>query len=314
MHHKGRVLITDHVHPVLLNGFKGNGYECDYQPEIQTTQVKAVIHQYHGLIINSKILVDRSMLDSADQLRFIGRLGSGMEIVDLEYAAAKGVAVHSAPEGNRNAVAEHVLGMVLAFANNLLRGDREVRDFVWEREQNRGFEIMGKTIGIYGFGHTGSTLAKKLGSMGVKILAYDKYKTEYSNNMPWVEELTDPDRMFSEIDVLSLHLPLTDETKHLVDSEFLRKFRKKILLVNTSRGAVVKTADLVVSLRENWLLGACLDVFENEKPKTFSEDEQKWFKELYSFDNVVLTPHVAGWTMESKERLSSVLLDKIFNK
>ncbi len=305
-----KVLITDDLHPLMIEGLTKLGYHIDYQPDITLEAVREVIHEYEGLIINSKILVDRRLLDKAVRLRFVARLGSGMEIVDKPYAAQKGVAVLSSPEGNCNAVAEHALGMLLAFANNLLPADREVRQKIWLREKNRGFELAEKTIGIIGFGHTGSALAQKLQGMGMRVLAYDKYKTDYTQNFEYVEETT-LEAIQTHADIISFHLPLNPETKYFFDTNFLKKCSKKILLLNTSRGNVVKTMDLIEALNNKTILGACIDVFENEKPTTFTQEEATMYEQLYTFPNVILSPHVAGWTHESKYKLSKVLLEKI---
>jgi D-3-phosphoglycerate dehydrogenase / 2-oxoglutarate reductase len=307
----GSLLITDPVHPLLIARFTAAGYTCDYQPETNDTAVRTIIHNYEGLIINSKIRVDKAMLDAAVRLRFVGRLGAGMEIIDREYAAEKGVAVHGSPEGNCNAVAEHALGMLLACANNMLRADRQVRNFDWQREQNRGFELMGKTIAILGFGHTGSGFAQKLQGLGMTVLAYDKYLPKgYAKAMDWVIE-TDYSTIFKTADIVSLHLPLTPETRHLVEEHWLSQFQKNIVLINTSRGNIVKTASLIKNLQNGKIRNACLDVFENEKPNTFSTEEMNNFQKLYSFDNVIVTPHIAGWTHEAKEKMADVLCKKI---
>jgi len=305
-----KVLVTDGVHPLLLEGLTALGFQCDYHPKIGLERVRGMVSDYEGIIINSKVLMDKEMLDAGAKLEFVGRLGSGMEIIDLEYAAQKGIAIHGAPEGNCNAVAEHALGMLLALANNFLQGDREVRKKNWQREKNRGFEIMGRTVGIIGFGHTGSQFAKKLSGMGVEILAYDKYKTNYTNNFKQVRETTLED-ILTNADIISLHLPFTPETKHLVNSDFLRKCKDGVILINTSRGNVAKTKDLIVGLKSGKVGGACLDVFENEKTATFSQAEHTMYNELYEFENVILSPHVAGWTRESLQRLAEVLLRKI---
>ncbi|MFK7946236.1 MAG: NAD(P)-dependent oxidoreductase [Saprospiraceae bacterium] len=308
-----KVLITDGVHPTLIEGFVALGFGYDYHPKITLEKVKLIIQDYDGVIINSKIIVDKDFLDKAIRLKFIGRLGSGMEIINQPYARQKGVAVFSAPEGNCNAVAEHALGMLLALANKFRTGDTEVRQMIWQREANRGFEIMGKTVGIIGFGHTGSQLAKKLAGMGVKILAYDKYKPAgYALDYGFITETT-PEQIFQDADIVSLHLPLNPETKHFADYTWMKQFKKPIVLINTSRGNVIPTKDLIRGLEEGIIRGACLDVFENEKPLTFSEAEKSVFNHLYEFENVILTPHVAGWTIQSLERLASVLLTKITN-
>lgn len=305
-----QVLITDDCHPLLTDGLTRRGYICHYRPEITLDDTLRIIHPYEGLIINSKIIVDRVFLDKAENLRFVGRLGSGMEIVDRDYAAAKGVAVLSSPEGNRNAVAEQALGMLLALANNLIRADREVRQNVWRREANRGFELSGKTIGIIGFGHTGSQFARKLAGMDMTVLAYDKYKTLYAADLPWVRETT-LDELVRQADIISLHLPLTEETKHIVDKTFIERCKPGFILLNTARGSCVKTAELADALENGRVGGACLDVFENEKPATFTGAERRLYARLHQLDNVVLSPHIAGWTQESKCRLAEVLLEKI---
>ena len=305
-----KVLITDGVHPLLQEGLEAIGFECDYHPKISLSEVRERIGPYSGIIINSKILMDREMFDQAPLLEFVARLGSGMEIVDQVYAAEKGIAVHSAPEGNCNAVGEHALGMLLAHANNLVRSDQEVKQKVWRREANRGFEIMNKTIGIIGFGHTGNSFAHKLSGMGVKILAYDKYKKDYAAHLSYVEE-TGLEKIIQDADIISLHLPLTEETKHFVDSEFIKRVTRPFVLINTSRGTCVDTEALLVGLENGKITGACLDVFENEKTKTFTSVEDKMYQKLYKYPQVILSPHVAGWTVESKEKLAATLLRKI---
>ena len=306
-----RVLITDDCHPVLTEGLKRLGYEIHFEPDITLAETRNRIAGYEGLIINSKILVDRELLDAAVQLRFVARLGSGMEIVDRAYAAEKGIAVLSSPEGNRNAVAEQALGMLLALANNILRADRQVRNNAWHREANRGFELRGKTIGLVGFGHTGSQFARKLAGMEMHVLAYDKYlEAGYASALPWVKECS-LETLQAQSDMVSLHLPLTNETKHLADSSFFNNCKPGMILINTSRGSCVKTADLADALENGRIGGACLDVFENEKPQTYSKIEQGIIDRLYKLDNVVLTPHIAGWTHESKYLLGSILLAKI---
>lgn len=310
---QARVLITDNVHQLLIEGLTAGGYSCDYMPSISLEDVRAIIHDYQGIIINSKITVDRSFLDKATQLRFIGRLGSGLEIIDLEYAKIKKVAVHRAPDGNCDAVAEHAMGMLLSFAINLRRSDQQVRQKNWQREQNRGWELMGKTVGIIGFGYTGMALAKRLIGFGVRVLVYDKYKSNYAKEMPHVIE-TDMEQIQNEADVLSLHLPSTSETKGLVDDDYWGKFKKPLVLVNTSRGNIVNTQALLDALDSGQVIGACLDVFENEKPNTYTKKEHLLFQDLFARENVLVTPHIAGWTVESKERLADLLLDRIMKQ
>lgn len=356
-----RVLITDDVHSALLLGLDAAGFEYDYEPNITETEVREIIGNYIGLVINSKIKADRSLLEAGTRLRFVGRVGSGMEIVDRVYASERGIAILSTPEGNRNAVAEHALGMLLSLANNLNRANLEVKKMDWQREKNRGFELRGKTIGIVGFGHTGSSFAAKLIGLGMNILVYDKYLPHgFLEKMPFpVSHLRYPrfdtaygeeagkDKKFSssyatrkyssdlgrdydglnfefstieeaslatieeQADIISFHLPLTTDTKHLVDARFIKKCAKNPILINTSRGEVIKTADLIAALKSGKVRGACLDVFENEKTATYTEGDKLLYKKLFAFDNVVVSPHIAGWTEESKERLATMLLKKI---
>ncbi|MGH1337457.1 MAG: NAD(P)-dependent oxidoreductase [Aureispira sp.] len=305
-----RVLVTDGVHPLLLEGLTAAGYTCTYLPKIDLETTRQLVGEYQGIIINSKILVDRAFLEGAPYLKFIGRLGSGLEIIDLEAAREHQVAVIRAADGNCDAVAEHALGMLLSLANNLRQADQQVRQFVWEREQNRGWELWGKTIGIVGFGYTGRAFAQRLAGFGMKILAYDKYKTNYATDLPQVQECS-MDQLFAEAQILSLHLPATTETKGMADEKYWKCFQNQLVVVNTSRGNIVPTKDLVKALKEGRLKGACLDVFENEKPITYNTEETAIFQQLFQQENVLLSPHVAGWTSESKERLAKLLLHRI---
>ncbi|MEZ4918828.1 MAG: NAD(P)-dependent oxidoreductase [Saprospiraceae bacterium] len=305
-----KVLITDDCHPLLIEELGLLGFECVYVPKISYEETLDQIPEYSGLIINSKILVNKDFIDRAEKLEFVGRLGSGMEIVDRDYAAKRGVAVFSSPEGNCNAVAEQALGMLLALATKLLKGDPEVRENDWRREENRGFEIMGRTIGIVGFGHTGSQFAKKLSGMGMRVLAHDKYKSGFAESHPWVEEVS-KETIMQEAEIISLHLPLNPETKHYVDAGFIADCRHPFILINTSRGNCVDTPALISGLESGKITGACLDVFENEKTATYTEEELRMYYALHQYKNTVFMPHVAGWTHESKERLARVLIEKI---
>jgi len=310
----GSVLITDDCHPLLKEGLEKMGWKCDFLPDITPEKTRAIIGEYEGLVINSKILVNRDFLDAAKKLRFVARLGSGMEIVDRVYAAERGVKVWSSPEGNRNAVAEQALGMLLSLANNLTRADREVRQNIWRREANRGWELSGKILGIVGFGHTGSQFARKLAGMDLKVLAYDKYLPKgFAAEMNWVKE-TSLEEIQAQAEIISLHLPLTEETLGFADKTFLQRCKKGFVLINTSRGKCVRLEDLVAEMESGQVGGACLDVFENEKPQTYSEKEKTLYTRLYQFENLVLSPHVAGWTHESKRLLAEILLQKIASR
>ena len=310
---KPAVLITDTVHELLISGLEAAGYECHYLPDIDPVIVPDKIKDYSGIVINSKITVDKVFLQKAPNLKFIARLGSGLEIIDLEAAKDRKVLVHRSPDGNCDAVAEHALGMLLALANNLCIANIDVRKKIWRREELRGWELKGKTIGILGFGFTGIAFAKKLSGFDVKILAHDKYRNDFVKDWPNVLE-TSIEQIFNEADILSLHLPLTNETRGLVNDGFLEKFKKPIVLINTARGEIAYTKAILNALDSGKLIGACLDVFENEKPKTYSAEQEILFANLFERPNVLLSPHIAGWTHESKRRLSQLLLQRILNE
>ena len=306
-----KILFIDSTHRYLMDELMRMGFHCDYCSCYKREDYLNIIPDYTGVIIRSKIKLDREILDKAVNLKFIGRVGAGMENIDLEYAESKGIVCLNAPEGNRDAVGEHALGMLLSLLNHLNRVDREVRRGIWIREGNRGIEIKGKTVGIIGYGNMGSAFAQRLKGFEARVIAYDKYKTGYSNDL--VTEST-MDELFENTDILSLHVPLTEETDYLVNDDFLKKFKKNIYLINTSRGRVVKTADLVKNMQEEKVLGAALDVLEYEKLSFENIDKDKLpedFQYLIAADNVILSPHIAGWTIESNYKLAKVLVDKI---
>jgi D-3-phosphoglycerate dehydrogenase / 2-oxoglutarate reductase len=306
-----RVLITDDCHPLLIERLGKLGYQVDFKPEISYAECCQTIAAYTGLIINSKILVNRAFLDAAANLRWVGRLGSGMEIVDRAYAKERGVHVISSPEGNCNAVAEQAFGMLLALSNQLLRADREVRQFEWHREARRGWELKGKIVGIIGFGHTGSAFAEKWAGWSAQVLAYDKYKpTGYSAHLPFVQE-TDLVDLLRRSDIVSFHLPLNAETKHYCEKDLYSLCKNGVVFINTSRGQVLNTEKLLAELETGRIGGACLDVFENEKVVSFTEKERNMYAKLYKYENVVLSPHIAGWTYESKQRMAEILVERI---
>lgn len=303
-----KVLVADKVHSQLIEQLQLKGFEVDYNPSITHAETIDIIDEYFGIIINSKTKANKDFFDKAVKLKFIGRLGSGLEIIDLDYAAKKSVKVYNSPEGNRNAVAEHAIGMILSLFNHLRKGDQEVRNFHWDRESNRGLELEGKTIGIIGFGNTGSQLAKRLACWDMRILAYDKYKSRFGSKQVIETKL---EQIFKEADIISFHLPLTDETSEMMDKSFLNRIEKDVFIINTSRGKVIKTEVLLEGLKSGKVKGACLDVFENEKVNTFTKVEQLMYERLYKYDNVILSPHVAGWTEESLFKIAAALIDKI---
>lgn len=306
-----RVLFIDNTHPLLIEGLESVGFECDIFAGYSRSDYQNILHNYHGLIIRSKFIIDKAFLENAGNLSFIARVGSGMENVDTEYASSRGIICINAPEGNRDSVAEHAVGMLLALVNNMIRADKEVRQGIWRRQENCGNEIMGKTIAIIGYGNTGSAFAKRLKGFGVKVVAYDKYKSGFSDEN--VSE-SDMDYIFSNADILSMHVPLTDETTHLLNDDYIKNFRKSFILINTARGSVVDTSALVKHLRTGKILGAALDVLEYEN-LSFEDIEKQELKEdflwMSNAENVIFSPHIAGLTHESYLKLAKVTLEKI---
>jgi D-3-phosphoglycerate dehydrogenase len=311
MDKKGIIFFLDTAHPLLEMGLQEAGYQCIQAYHTPYEQLLLQLGEVEGLIVRSRIPVDARLMDAAPRLRFIGRLGSGMENIDADYAKQKHIHCLNAPEGNRDAVGEHALGLLLSIMNHLKQGDREVRDGLWRREANRGSEIKGKTISIIGYGNTGSAFAQRLRGFEARVLAYDKYKSGFSD--AFVQE-AQMDQVFEESDILSLHVPLTDETHYLVNRDYLARFRKPLWLLNTSRGPVVQTRALLEALDAGKLQAAGLDVLEFEKKSLEGLDASAYpedFKSLIQSEKVLLSPHVAGWTYESLEKLASVLLQKI---
>ncbi len=305
-----KILITDFVHELLIDGLKANNFEVTYSPEIKLEETKKIIKDYCVVVINTKTVMDKDMIDKAKNLKLIVRLGSGLDIIDLNYAKKKNIIVKNTPKGNRNAVAEHALGLLLSLFNNINQSNFEVKNMIWNREDNRGIELDGKTIGIIGFGNTGSRFAKKLSGFDVEILAFDKYKQRFAENIRYVREVG-MDSIFEECDIVSFHVPLTKETYHLFDLKFIDKFKKRFYLINTSRGKVVNTKDLILGLQKGKISGAVLDVLENEKINTYTDGELSMYKHLFGLKNVIVTPHIAGWTKESKLKIAELVLDEI---
>lgn len=305
---RGKILIVDDLHPAFKEAAERMGYICNSQPQFTREQTLNSIAEYQGLAIRTKFKVDRVVIDAAPNLKFIARAGAGMDNIDEEYARSKGIICINAPEGNRDAVAEHALAMLLTLVTNLPKGDREVRNGIWDREGNRGWELKGKTVALIGYGNTGQAMARKLAGFEVKVIAFDKYKTGYSD--AFVQEMS-MEQIVKYADVLSLHIPLTRETRQMVDEEYLFHFAKPIFLLNTARGEIVNTQAVLNGLNSGKILGAGLDVLETEK---FPELSQKsWFKELSANSRVILSPHVAGWTFESYRKISEVLAEKLKN-
>lgn len=306
-----KILIIDSVNKILPEKLQKSGYEVVDGTNQSIEEIINSIDEYFGLIIRSRFNITADIIDKAKQLRFIARVGSGMESIDIKYCEEKGIKRFNSPEGNRDAVGEHCIGMLLSLLNNLNKADKEVKNGIWKREENRGTEIMGKTVGIIGYGNTGSRFAKKLQGFDCKILAYDKYKSGFGNS--YVKE-SYMEEIFRYSDILSLHIPLTNETQYLVDRNFIEKFEKPFILINSSRGPVVKTKDLVSSLRNSKIIGAALDVIEYEETSFETTIETKdnfdW-NYLTKSDKVILSPHIAGWSFESHYKLADILAEKI---
>ena len=305
-----KVLFIDNVHPLIREELTASGFFCDHFPEYKRADFLKIAGQYAGVIIRSKIMIDKEFIDNASDLKFIGRVGAGMECIDVKYAESKGIHCINSPEGNRDAVAEHALGMLLSLFNHLCRADRQVRHGAWNREENRGIEIKGKTIGIIGYGNMGSAFARRLTGFDARVISYDKYKADYSDG--YTNEVS-LNQIFDETDILSLHVPLSEETHYMVNESFLQGFRKNIWLVNTARGKVVKTVDLVKMLQSGKVTGAALDVLEYEENSFESLAGQlpADIDYLLNAENVIFTPHIAGWTKESNVKLAMVLVEKI---
>ena len=303
---KKNILIVDDIHPIFIERAEALGYECDYQPLIKPDAAYQLLNNYTGLVIRSKFRVDKTVMDLAPNLRFICRAGAGMDNIDEGYARQKNLQLINAPEGNMDAVGEHAIGLLLSLMNNINTADTEVRNGSWQREANRGYELKGKTVGIVGYGFMGHSFARKLSGFEVNVIAYDKYKTGFSDK--YAREVS-MEEIVKHSDILSLHVPLTAETNGLVNDEYLFHFKKKIFLINTSRGKVVHTAAVLNAIKQNKILGAGLDVLEVEKFPALAQ--QEWFDELRQSGKVILTPHVAGWTFDSYRKISEVMAAKL---
>lgn len=305
-----KILVTNYVHPDLITRFKEAGHTVVYNPDYKYEDLAAEIEKYHGIVINTKIKMTKEMIDLGKNLKFIGRLGSGLDIIDLPYAAEKNIEVISTPEGNRNAVAEHVFAMLLALNNNIIQADKEIRAGIWEREKNRGVELENKIFGLVGLGNTGQSVAAKLSPWTQRTLYYDKYLLETPTHLSNIESVSLED-LQKRCDIISFHVPLTEDTKHMIDRDFIRNCKDGVVIINTSRGKVAKTADLINALETKKLGGLCMDVFENEKIHSYTQDEQELYKRLYQLEKTVFTPHIAGWTDESLQKIANVMADKV---
>src|SRR5690606_22644689 len=306
-----KILHLDSNHSLLLKMLEEAGFSNEENYKSSKSEIEEIISNYDGIVIRSRFNIDKQFLDAAKNLKFIARVGAGLESIDTDYAEQFGIKLIAAPEGNRNAVGEHALGMLLSLFNNLNKADREVKNGLWNREANRGIELDGKTVGIVGYGNMGKAFAKKLKGFDCEVICFDIKENVGDENAKQVslKELQ------QKTDVLSLHTPWTPLTDKMVNSEFINSFTKPFWLINTARGKSLVTADLVLALKSGKILGAGLDVLEFEKlsfETLFDSDNlPNSLKELFAMDNVILSPHIAGWTVESKEKLATVIAEKI---
>lgn len=307
-----KILHLDTNHPILMEQLEAAGYTNETEYEAPKEEVEKIIAHYDGIVIRSRFLIDTQFIDAAKNLKFIARVGAGLESIDTDYAKAKGITLIASPEGNRNAVGEHTLGMLLALFNNFIRANWEVKSGHWNRESNRGHELDGKVVGIIGYGKMGKAFAKKLKGFNCTTICYDIKDDVGNKNATQVSLQT----LFDMADVLSLHVPWTPDTHRMVNTAFIERFKKPFWLLNTARGKCVVTEDLVKALKEGKILGAGLDVLEYEKgsfESLFTHELPKAFQELIAMENVLLTPHIAGWTVESKVKLAEVISEKIMD-
>jgi D-3-phosphoglycerate dehydrogenase len=308
-----KILFIDTCHMFLINSLKADGHEVIEGYNYSYEEVSKTLMDVHGVVIRSRFKLDKTLLDYSEKLLFIARAGAGMESIDIDYAKNKNIICLNSPEGNRDAVGEHAIGMLLSLMNNLNRADTQIRNGEWVREANRGHELQGKTVGIIGFGNMGSAFAEKLKGFNCRIFAYDKYRKNFGNDT--VKEST-LEEIFDHSDIVSIHVPLTAETEFFIDDNFIKKFSKNIYLINTARGKCLKTDDLVSNLKSGKISGACLDVVEYEDLsfEKFSADnfiDNPSWQYLIKSDHVILSPHIAGWTYESLEKIAKVLYGKI---
>ena len=305
---KPKILITETIHECVIPMLEDIGYEVHYRPEINRKGILEILKNYTGVIVRSKTPQDKEFIDAASNLKFLARSGAGMDQVDVDYALSKNLILLNAPEGNRDAVAEHTLGLLLNLCNKISAADDEVRQKVWDREGNRGIELMHRTFGIIGYGFMGEAVSKRLSGFGCKVIAYDKYKTDFGNE--YVEEVS-LEELQDRADIVSFHVPLTEETRFYVNDEFIERFKKNIILLNTARGEILPLSTLVKYLKSGKIVAAGLDVLENEKMARLTETQDRLMGELFKMKNVLLTPHVGGWTVESYIKISETLGKKI---
>ncbi len=302
-----KILIADDMHRCIIPLLEEKGYEIVYSPLITRDEILKIIHEFEGLIIRSKTSVDRELIEAGSKLKFVARAGAGMDKVDYEYLSSMNVEIINAPEGNRDALGEHAIGMLLSLLHKIPFGNLGVRKGEWNREGNRGIELKEKVVGVYGVGNMGMSFAKKLRGFECEIIGFDKFK---KIEMDFVEQVG-LEEFMSRTEILSIHIPLYNETKYLFDLDYLKRFKNLKVLINTSRGEILNTEDLMTLIGEGTIYGACLDVLENEKIATYSDRERELLHKLTALPNVIVTPHVGGWTFESYQRISEVIAEKV---
>lgn len=303
-----RVLIIDEMHESIISLLQDRGFEADYKPQVPAKEVPGLLEGYDVLFLRSKLPLTAEVLIFATTIKVIGRAGAGLDQIDLEEVNRRNIKLIHASEGNRDAVAEHTLAMLLCLFNKLLQADKQVRQKQWLREDNRGLELGEKTVGIVGYGYMGQAFAKRLQGFGCRVLAYDSVKKGFGSNL--VQEVS-LEELQQEADVVSFHIPLTGGNRGLVNAEYLQSFKKNIYLINTARGEILLLADLVSALKSGKVVAAALDVLENEKLQQLSPQQQINFNYLISSESVLLSPHVAGWTHESYRKINQVLVQKL---